>query len=166
MTSRTKHSGTQRQSKCTNASVSQLRSGLHYAIDITEGDLPLLKESALSAGAKIAVVAPVDDALVCLVKGTVRGQQFHLEHGGEGSVLDVFGGDSTLAMDREDKASLWPDLTDSDAVTTIVRTVRFHTGRRRYCRADISKPSTFWCSGTPISRLSGDWLRGTDFFFG
>src|SRR6266446_4064432 len=93
---------------------------LHYALDITEGRLPLLKESALSAGAKIAIVAPVDDGLVCLVKGIVRGQEFHLEHGGEGSVLDVVGGDSTLAMDREDKASLWSDLTDSDAVNTIV----------------------------------------------
>jgi Phage tail baseplate hub (GPD) len=93
---------------------------LHYALDITEGDLPLLKESALSAGAKISVVAPTDDGLVCVVKGTVRGQQFHLEHGGEGSVLDVLGADSTLAMDREDKASLWSDLTDSDAVNAIV----------------------------------------------
>jgi hypothetical protein len=93
---------------------------LHYPLDITERDLPLLKETALSAGANVAVVVPSDGTSVCLVKGTVRGQQFHLEHGGEGSILDVLGGDSTLAMDREDKASLWSDLTDSDAVSTIV----------------------------------------------
>jgi len=93
---------------------------LRYPLDIADGDLPLLKEEALSAGAKIAVMVPVDAGVVCLVKGMVRGQEFHLEHGGEGSLLDVVGGDSTLAMDREDKALLWPDLTDSDAVSTIV----------------------------------------------
>lgn len=93
---------------------------LHYALDITDGDLPLLKESALSAGAKIAVIAPVDAGLVCLVNGIVRGQEFHLQHGGEGSVLDVIGGDSTLAMDREDKATLWSDVTDSDAASAII----------------------------------------------
>lgn len=100
---------------------------LHYPLDISEGDMPLLKEPALSAGAKIAVIAPVDEGLVCLVKGSVRGQQIHVEHGGEGSVLDVFGGDSTLAMDREDKAALWSDLTDSDAVSNILGQYGFTT---------------------------------------
>jgi phage protein D len=93
---------------------------IRYALDITEGDLPLLKEPRLSAEAEIAVFVPTPDGLVCLVKGTVRGQQIHLEHGGEGSTLDVLGADSTLAMDREDKASLWSDMTDSDAVSSIL----------------------------------------------
>ncbi len=93
---------------------------LRYAIDISEGDLPLLKESRLSAGTEIGIFVPVEEGVVCLAKGPVRGQRIHFELGGAGSTLDVLGADTSLVMDREDKAVLWPDLTDSDAVSTIL----------------------------------------------
>ena len=94
---------------------------LNYAIDISDGDLPLLNERALSAGSEITILVPAGDGLTALVKGPVRGQQIHLAHGGEGSVLDVLGADSSLAMDREDKAQLWSDVTDSQIVTTLLQ---------------------------------------------
>jgi phage protein D len=93
---------------------------LRYPLDIENGDLPLLKEGRLSAATTITVVVPAKGSFVSLVNGPVRGQQIHLEHGGAGSTLDVLGADSSLAMDREDKAALWPNLTDSAAVTTII----------------------------------------------
>jgi len=94
---------------------------LNYTVDISQGDLPLLKESNLSAGSEITVLVPLGNGLAGLVKGPVRGQQIHLEHGGEASVLDIIGADSTLAMDREDKAHVWSDATDSQVVTTILQ---------------------------------------------
>lgn len=94
---------------------------LNYAIDVLDGDLPLLKDQALSAGSDITVLVPVSEGFTALVKGPVRGQHIHLTHGGEGSVLDVVGADSSLAMDREDKAHLWSDVTDSQIVTTILQ---------------------------------------------
>jgi phage protein D len=100
---------------------------LNYAIDIQQRDLPLLKEKNLSAGSEITVLVPVNSGFAALVKGPVRGQQIHLEHGGEASVLDVFGGDSTLAMDREDKAHVWADVSDSQVVSTILQQHGFQT---------------------------------------
>src|SRR5437016_5041417 len=94
---------------------------LNYVIDIQGGDLPLLKENDLSAGSEITILVPTTDGVTALVKGPVRGQQIHLEHGGEASVLDVLGADSTLALDREDKAHIWPDVTDSEIVSTILQ---------------------------------------------
>lgn len=93
---------------------------LNYVINIQQGDLPLLKEQSLSANADITVLVPTTDGFAALVKGPVRGQQIHLEHGGESSVLNVIGADSSLAMDREDKAHIWSDVTDSQIVTTIL----------------------------------------------
>ena len=94
---------------------------LNYVIDVQEGDLPLLKENDLSAGSEITILVPTNDGVTALVKGPVRGQQIHLKHGGEGSVLDVLGADSTLAMDREDKGHIWPDVTDTQIVSTILQ---------------------------------------------
>jgi phage protein D len=99
---------------------------LNYVIDIQEGNLPLLKENDLSAGSEITILVPTTEGVTALVKGSVRGQQIHLEHGGEGSVLDVLGADSTLAMDREDKAHVWPDVTDSQIARTILQQQGFN----------------------------------------
>ena len=93
---------------------------LEYTIDIAEGDIPFLSESKLGPGSELSVLEPTADATVCLVKGPVYGQQIHLVHGGSGSTLTVQGADSSIKLDRENKAVAWADLTDSSAVSSIL----------------------------------------------
>jgi phage protein D len=93
---------------------------LSYGLDIASGDFPLLKDARLSYGSIISVFVPSGSQTVCLVKGPIHGQQIQLKQGGEGSTLEVLGTDTSITMDRENKASLWPDLTDSDAVSQIL----------------------------------------------
>ena len=92
---------------------------IHYDIDISDGDFPMLVEERIGAGSALSVLVPIDGKTNCLVKGPVIGQQIHLEHGGACSFVEVSGCDSSIAMDRETKTVLWSDITDSDAVTNI-----------------------------------------------
>lgn len=93
---------------------------LQYSLDTKDGDFPLLKESKLSAGSELSVVVPAAGQTYCLVKGPVYGQQISFKQGGAGSLLIVLGADSLIKMDREDKVAAWTDLTDSDAVSSIL----------------------------------------------
>ncbi len=93
---------------------------LEYNLDIAEDDFPLLKESKLGPGSELQVLVPTADATECLVKGPVHSQEIHFQQGGAGSSLVVVGADSLIKMDREDKAVVWTDLTDSDAVSSIL----------------------------------------------
>ena len=93
---------------------------IRYDIDISEGDFPLLVDQRVGAGSELSVIAPLDGKNNYLVKGPVTGQQIHLEHGGASSFVEVSGCDTSIAMDRETKTILWSDVTDSDAVTTIL----------------------------------------------
>jgi hypothetical protein len=92
---------------------------LHYGIDIVDGDIPLAVESKFDPGALISVQVP-GEAPACLIKGPVYRQQVGLQHGGESSSLILHGGDAGLLMDREAKSVVWADVTDSDAVATIL----------------------------------------------
>ena len=94
---------------------------LTYAVDISEGDLPLLADARLSPGKIISVFSQTAAGLPCLVKGPVTSQQIRLIHGGAGSVLEVCGADTSITMDREDKAALWTG-TDSSAIQSILAT--------------------------------------------
>ena len=91
-----------------------------YNADISGGDLPLLVDSRLDPGSELSILVPVAGTTHCLVKGPVCGQQLHLQHGGAGSWLEVLGADASVAMDRETKTTIWSDVTDSDAVSTIL----------------------------------------------
>lgn len=93
---------------------------LHYAVDISEGDLPLPADSRLNGGSELSILAPAESGRQCLVKGPVTGQNITLQHGGAGSTLVVHGSDTTIIMDREAKSQVWAGLTDSDAVTAIL----------------------------------------------
>jgi phage protein D len=93
---------------------------LRYDIDVVEGDFPMLVDERIGPGSELAVIAPIDGANNYLVKGPVTEQKIHLAHGGAGSFVEVSGTDTTVAMDRETKTTLWSDITDSDAVTTIL----------------------------------------------
>ena len=98
---------------------------LRCAVDIREGDLPMLTDGRIGPGAELSIVARSGETLACLVKGPVCGQQIRLYHGGLGSSCDVRGADSSVAMDRETKATVWSNVTDSTAVSTIVSTYGF-----------------------------------------
>jgi len=93
---------------------------IRYDVDISEGDLPLLRENRLDADSEISILVPVEDNTHCLVKGPIHSQQIHLEHGGAGSWVEVKGSDTSVVMDREARSAVWADVTDSDAVSTIL----------------------------------------------
>jgi hypothetical protein len=93
---------------------------LRYKLGISEGDLPLLIDDRLESGTALSILVSTAAGPVCLVKGPVYGQQIYLQHGGAGSTLEVNGADTSITMDRENKAALWADVTDSDAVSAIV----------------------------------------------
>lgn len=93
---------------------------LRYPLDIAEGDLPLLVDGRLGPGSELSVLAPAARGVECLVKGPVHAQEVHLEHGGEGSRLEVRGADSSIAMDRELRSVVWDGVGDADAVSSIV----------------------------------------------
>lgn len=94
---------------------------LTYGLDIVEGDLPLLADARLSPGTIISIFSQTAAGLPCLVKGPVTSQQIQLKHGGAGSVLEVSGADTSITMDREDKAALW-EGSDSSAIQQILGT--------------------------------------------
>ena len=93
---------------------------LRYDADISGGDLPMLVDSRLDPGSELSILVPVAGTTHCLVMGPVCGQQLHLRHGGAGSWLEVLGADTSVAMDRETKTTIWSDVTDSDTVSTIL----------------------------------------------
>jgi len=93
---------------------------LHFALDIGDGDLPLLVEDRIGPGSEISVLVPANGATRCLVKGPVHGQRIHLVHGGTGSTVEVWGSDGTVTMDREARSAVHSDVSDSEAVETVV----------------------------------------------
>jgi hypothetical protein len=93
---------------------------LHYGLDILNGDLPYTIDSRLDAGSEISVLVSIDNIQQCLVKGPVHSQNIHIEHGGQGSYLAVKGSDTSIVMDRESQSTVWKDVTDSDAVQSIL----------------------------------------------
>ena len=93
---------------------------ISYPEDISDGDMPLLKDSRLDPGSVLTILAGKDNDLDCLVKGPVYSQQIHLEHGGEGSTVEIMGADTSITMDREIQSAVWTDVTDSDVVSSIV----------------------------------------------
>lgn len=100
---------------------------LRYPVQIRGDDLPILSDERLSSGSELSIFAAAGGRVVCLAKGPVFGQRIHLLHGGapsddEYSYVEVMGADTSITMDRENKAAVWSDLTDSDAVSAIVGT--------------------------------------------
>lgn len=93
---------------------------IHFDLDVNSGDFPLLTDSRIGPGSELAVIVPIDGKNNYLVKGPVTGQQVHFEHAGGASYLEVQGTDNSIKMDRESKAAVWSDVTDSDAVSSIL----------------------------------------------
>ncbi len=93
---------------------------IRYPVDISEGDVTLLNDSRLDAGSILSVLVPVEGETHCLVKGPVYSHKIHLQHGGEGSHVEVVGADTSIVMDRETKSAVWADVSDSEVVTSIL----------------------------------------------
>ena len=93
---------------------------IFYPADTIDGDIPFLTDNRLDPGSILSIDAGPDGAFQCLVKGPVFSQHIHLEHGGEGSTVEVRGADTSLTMDRVFQSVVWNDNTDSDAVYSIV----------------------------------------------
>lgn len=93
---------------------------LRYALDIAEGDLPLLKDSRFEPGSELSVLLPNDTTPHCLVRGPVHGQRVSMVHGGETSTLDVLGADRLIELDREAMSAVWQDATDSEVAMSVL----------------------------------------------
>lgn len=100
---------------------------LAYPEAVADGDLPLLVDSRLDPGSVLTISVEVGGALQCLVSGPVYSQQIHLQHGGDGSTVEVKGGDNTLVMDRDVKSAIWADVSDGEAITSILSSYGFVT---------------------------------------
>jgi phage protein D len=98
---------------------------IRYEIEIDSGDIAMLTDPRLDPGSELSVLVQGKAGNECLVKGPVGSQRIHFEHGGAGSYVEVRGADSAIKMDREAKSTLWSDVTDSDAVNTIIGTYGF-----------------------------------------
>ena len=93
---------------------------IRYDFDVSGGDFPLLADGRIDAGSELAVLETVAGSDFCLVQGPVTAHEIHIAHSGAGSYVVVCGMDSTIKMDRESKAAVRNDVTDSDAITSIV----------------------------------------------
>lgn len=93
---------------------------LHYSFNSQDGDFALLSDAHLAPEKELAVLVMAGTVPSILVCGPVTRQQIAIEAGGAGSTVDVQGGDYCIAMDREDKAKIWSNVTDSLAVTAVL----------------------------------------------
>jgi phage protein D len=94
---------------------------IRYEIEIGHDDFPDLTNARTDHGSILAINVPLSGKNNFLVKGPVTGQRVHLEHGAGNSYVEIEGTDSSIKMSRENKAVLWNDVTDSDAVNKIVK---------------------------------------------
>ena len=93
---------------------------LFYDVGIVDGDIDLLSEDRLGPEAEVAIrVADGDDSAI-LVRGPVTQQRIYVVTGGDGSQLEVIGGDVTVALAREAKVKVWPSTTDAAAISEIL----------------------------------------------
>jgi hypothetical protein len=93
---------------------------IRYDFNTSNGDFPLLADGRIDAGSELTIVEPVNGSDNCLVKGPVTAQVVHFQHGGAGSWVEVHGADNSIRMDRESKAAVWSDISDSDAISSIL----------------------------------------------
>jgi phage protein D len=93
---------------------------IRYEVEIGSSDFDRLVDARLDAGSMLSVLVPGRSGNECLVKGPVGAQRIHFEHGGAGSYVEVRGSDSAIKLDREAQSKIWSDVTDGQAVTSIL----------------------------------------------
>lgn len=89
-------------------------------------ELTLLVDDSIGPDAEVSIFAPDGDQVACLVKGPIVSHQVQLKHN-DTSVLLVRGGDNSLKLDRENKASVYSNTTESQAVQTVLQSGGFMT---------------------------------------
>lgn len=93
---------------------------IRFEVEIGSSDFDRLVDARLDAGSTLSVLVPGRAGNECLVKGPVGAQRIHFEHGGAGSYVEVRGSDTAIKMDREAQSKIWADVTDSQAVMSIL----------------------------------------------
>lgn len=93
---------------------------IRFEFEAGSDDFERLTDSRLDTGSELSVLVPSTGGNQCLVKGPVGAQRIHFEHGGSGSYVEVRGSDSAITMDRQARSTIWADVTDSDAVTSVI----------------------------------------------
>ena len=94
---------------------------LRYPVVVNdEGDLSMLADSRFDPGSEVSILVPVEDGNECLVKGPIHGHAMHLDHAAANSWVEIIGSDTSVAMNRESKVRVWADITDSDAISTVL----------------------------------------------
>jgi phage protein D len=93
---------------------------LFYDVQIDDGDISLLSEPRLGPEALVALQVADGDSTAMLVRGPVTQHRISVVTGGDGSQLEVIGGDATTAMGREVKVRVWPTVTDAGAIIDIL----------------------------------------------
>lgn len=94
------------------------RFSLIFGIDFAGGEVALIDDARLAPGAVLSVIA--DEGETLLARGPVIGHRIALVQGGEGSVLEVLCADGAIALDREARIKVWPEVTDSELVAQLV----------------------------------------------
>lgn len=98
---------------------------LQFGLQINDGDFGLLTDDRFGPGSDLGVIVKKGDGQDLLVRGPVVGQNANIVHGGGGSTLSVMGADQSIRMNRENKAVLWADQTDSAAVQAVIASYGF-----------------------------------------
>lgn len=93
---------------------------LHFAVDVCDGDIGQSLQTTLANGTILSVFVQTDNALSCLVKGPVLGQESNLQHGGAGSWIKVEGDDFGYIMDHTVEFRVTDSGTDADIVSHII----------------------------------------------
>lgn len=93
---------------------------LYYDFNIENGDFPLLNDDRLGPDAEIIIRVPSGSQEIVLVRGPVTRQRMSVQTGGDGSVLEVIGGDATIPLGREARVHVWPSISDADAITQLL----------------------------------------------
>ncbi len=121
---------------------------IRIAADIDDGDIPALADGAIDPGSLLVVMTAGES----LVRGPVTGQRAFLSGVGEGSYVDILGGDRLLELDKEERLESWSLMRASDVVSMLTLT--------RGMLADVES------TGTTYGPTTHDLIqRGTDLDF-
>jgi phage protein D len=92
----------------------------------TSAELSLLSDDSIGPDAEVTIFAPDGTDTACLVKGPIISHRVQLRHN-DTSILDVIGADNSIKLDRENKAAVHENTTDSQAVQTVLQSGGFNT---------------------------------------
>jgi phage protein D len=87
-------------------------------------ELTLLSDDSIGPDAEVAIFAPDGDGVTCLVKGPIVSHRIQMRHN-DTSVLVAAGADNSIKLDRENKADVHSNTTDSQTVQTVLGNAGF-----------------------------------------